>query len=1095
MKINSHLIEQVRTATDIVALVQTFVPDLKRKGANWWALSPFKTEKTASFTVNGEKQIFKCFSTGLGGDVFSFLMEKEGMSFLESVRFLADRAGIQLEDISPEEEKKQQQVEGIYLANAWAQEQFRAWAKESKEFAAWAKDRWFTPESVERFQLGLSGSGWQELIDANKKYSVASMEAAGLAKRKEETNHFYDVFRNRIIFPIHNVYGKVVGFGGRRFLPEDKSSAKYVNTKEGPAYDKGATVYALHLAKDAIRNSDQVILTEGYTDVISLHQAGFQEAVASCGTALTRKQIQLIRRYSENVYLAMDGDAAGRKAILKHIPLLLSEGMNVKVVDMDEDDPDDFLQTNGKGMMARRIETAPDWLPWVIEHLQAQMGSTPADQAKVIDEVDRIIRHIPWDITQDLYRKEAAQLLDVEPSMVKSKEKAVPGAANKLQRRDWDWYLNLCLQSRFEVSADFSRLADGHLSVEYRDLKGEPYRITQDGKKLYASRDITANGKVAAVYIPPRLREYFSQKEKSSVAGVPLFLVEDEVTAWMLDSIGMFAIGIPARDGFLQSRNSKKLQGMLRQVLGQGFRHVIYLASGEMFSLPPKKGKDKPYRNVDAGLIAGDYVEVMKALKEGFGEVNAYLLHAIGGEWFSQTEPRPIEKLILGLFDGSFSWNKQEQNRLEAELTRELYQMLNQKESDLFVIHNISDTNLNYYKKIVHLHDPQAFFDFHGIEKLKDEFQLGKHLFEVNRDNEVKVKQAAVDYQLVEELDGSYWARTKGGMQQISDFVIHPVLKIKGNIPWVLAQIEDRFGITYDIVLDHKLLLNADQFHLRIYGVADCFFHGTNSQLRHLQQMIFKRMPQAYMMDRLGHQEVRQAGGKLSFYATGNGLITYDEGFLSVNEKGLVDYQGETFFLPAESGFELSDDRDEIYATHQKFSYESSGAKYEDWIQLFFKVHQRDAAHLGFSFYLMSLYRDVIYKVLGIHPNCYFQGETGTGKTTLRKSLSRLFGESPTIFCNDNPSVAAVGSLGLQASNALVILEEFNIFKLANNKQDWIIDIAKAFYDGKSRTTRQSAQNDFLKNKPIKAALLTCGQEPFYQYDEAVNNRFVMVEL
>ena len=1100
MYIPAHLIEQVRAAADIVSIIGEFT-ELKRKGRNFWALSPFADEKTPSFSVSGEKQIFKCFSSGKGGNIFTFLIEKEGMTFPESVKWVAKRVGVEIEEKekSAEDINHEHRRQSIMVVNAWAANQFSNWSIESAEFHDWLAERKLEESSADTFQIGVSGVGWTDLMDLGLQEGRKGdyMTLAGLVGFSEKSGKSFDRFRNRIMFPICDHYGNVIAFGGRKFLPGDKQMAKYLNSPETLVYDKSNVLYGLHLAKDHIRKKDQAILVEGYMDVVMMHQHGFKNTIAACGTALTKKQAQLIHRYTSSVLLIMDDDKAGRKASLKHITTLLSEGITVKVLTLADSDPDSFVSEQGADTMQKQIEASEDWLPWTIETLKKvnQMGVSPSDKAKLIETIDQYIRHIPWDVTQDLYRKEAANLLDVELEMVKKAEKAIPARSNQ---RDFDWYVNLVLNSTLQMCPDFFRTDRGDLRVDYRDMKGKPYRITIQGGKQNATRNITRSEKIQAAYIPPKLREYFSENDemRSPVAGVPLFLVEDEVTAWMLDSIGVFAIGLPSRVGFLQKKNSKKLHGMLRQVIGQGFRHVVYIASGEMFSLPEKKANSsKPYRSIDAGMIARDYVELMKALKESFGEINAYILHPkIDGPHIEYLQKDWIEDVLVTIAKGK--WAPDRQTSLESEFTSELYRMINRgQESDLYHIHNLSDNNLNYYQKIVRLHDPQAFFEFHGIEKLKDEFQLGRFLYEVNRDNEVALKQDAIEHQLIHEIDGAYWASTRQGLTQISDFTINPVLKIKGSSPWVLAQIEDRYGIPYDVVLDHKLLLNADQFHLRIYGIADCFFHGTNSQLRHLQQMIFKRMPQAYMMDKLGHQEIKQSGSKTTFYACGNGLITYDDGFLPADEKGLVEYNGETFFLPAESGFELSDDRDELYETHQKFSYESGTAKYEEWIELFFKVHQRDAAHLGFSFYLMSIYRDIIYKILGIHPNCYFQGETGTGKTTLRKSLSRLFGEAPTIFCNDNPSVAAVGSLGLQASNALVILEEFNVFKLVNNRQDWIIDIAKAFYDGKSRTTRQSAQNDFLKNKSVKGALLTCGQEPFYQYDEAVNNRFVMVEF
>ena len=626
MHIPAHLIEQVRTSSDIVSIVDEFV-EIKRKGKNWWGLSPFAQEKTPSFTVNVEKQIFKCFSTGIGGDVFKFMMEKEGMNFPEAVRWVAKKVGVEIEEkaTDPEYKKAQAKNQGIMVVNAWAANAFVDWAIVSKSFEKFAAERRLTNETIDKFQIGLSPSGWTELIDLAKEegYKSEYLGLSGLTSYSEKSGKTFDRFRNRIMFPITDHYGNVKAFGGRKYLPNDNQMGKYINSPETIVYVKSNVLYGLFQAKDSIRSLDMTILNEGYMDVAMMHQNGFSNSVASCGTALTKNQVKLLRRYSFNILLMMDGDQAGKKAALKHIPVLLSEGMNVKVLSLEGEDPDSFLIKYGADALSEKINTALDWLPWTIGAMKDlhQIGVSPSAKAELIRKIDQYIRHIPWDITQELYRKEAAKLLEVSAEMVKQPEKLGLSSSGK---RDWAWYQKLIMKSSLQFCPDFFRTEQGDIRVEYRDLIGKPYRIIVSGEKRAASRNITKDGKVQAVYIPPRLREYFSESEdlRSPVSGVPLFLVQDEITASLLDSIGVFAIGLPRRDSFLQKKNSKKLHGLLRQVIGKGFRHVVYLASGEMFSLPKKKGAgDKPYKSVDSGQIARDYIEVMKGLKESLGTV------------------------------------------------------------------------------------------------------------------------------------------------------------------------------------------------------------------------------------------------------------------------------------------------------------------------------------------------------------------------------------------------------------------------------------------------------------------------------------------
>ena len=1082
-------LDRIRQAVDIVAIIQPFVP-LTRKGRNYVGLSPFQTEKTPSFTVSAEKGLYKCFSSGKGGDTFSFLMETQRMNFYDAVRYVAEQVGIEIEE-KPGDGAARELEANAAAANEWAAGLFVEWREQA--FWDWAKGRGLEPETLDAFRVGQAGSGWDDMQKRGT-YRIETLLDAGLAK-SSQTGRLYDAFRNRIMFPITDMFGKVVGFGGRKYLAEDEGP-KYLNTGEARLYDKSRVLFGLAQAKDEIRKQDMAILVEGYTDVLSLYQAGIRNAVAPCGTALTAEQVRLIQRFGKQVTLALDDDLAGQKATLKHLSLLLGEGMLVKVAAIPEGhDPDSYTRDYGAPAMRAVLGGAQDWLQWAVAAIPRirGWGQSPADKTRLIEAIDGLIRCIPWDVSQELHREEAAKLLGIPTYLVKSPEQVRNDAIDP-NRRNWVWHQRI-IPAGVVPSPDFSRTETGDLRVHYRDLMGKGYRMNvSGGGKQPVTRNLTRNERVQAVYIPPRMRSYFG-KAHPPVAGVPLFLVQDEVTAWMMDLLGMFAIGLPSRDGFLFKPKSKKAHNLLRQVVGKGFRHIVYLASGEMFDLPAGKEGKNPYRSVDAGTIAREYVDIMLSLKEALGEVNVHLVHPrIDNAYLPHTEERWIEGMLLEVLCGG--WPPHQAKGLASELYSELCRVIQPgAESDLLEAHNLTDNNLNYYQKVVRLHEPQAFYDFHGIIKLGDEFQLGRYLYVVDRDNQVSLQQNAEEHQIIQERDGAYWALTKSGPLKISDFLIHPVLKIRGLSPRVLVQIKTQFGKLYDLVLDPKLLLNADQFYLRVYGVAGCFFQGTNTHFRHLQQMVFERMPEAYLLDKLGHQEIRQAGGKISLYATGNGLVTYDEGFKPADERGLVDYAGETFFLPADSSFELDEDRDEMYETHKKFSYEAGEVTFEEWLRQYFEVHPREGAHVGFAFYLMSLYRDIVFKVAGVQPNCYFQGESGSGKSTLRKSLSRLFGEAPTILCTDNPTMASVGSLGLQVSNALVVLEEFNVFKLVNNKQDWIIDLAKAFYDGKSRTTRQSAQSEFLKNKMVKACLLTCGQEPFYTYDEAVNNRFLMVEF
>jgi len=336
--IPEHIVDDIMSAARIEEVIGDFV-QLKRAGSNLKGLSPFTDEKTASFVVSPAKQIFKCFSTGKGGSVATFLMEKEHYSFPEALRWLADKYGIVIPEdkpATPEELEKITEREGLYIVNNFARDYFVKNIHESDEGKniglSYFIERGFRPDIIEKFQLGYCLNKSTGFTDAalSASHKLEYLEKVGLTKTKE--NRSFDFFRGRVLFPIHSVSGRVLGFGGRTLQAADKKIAKYYNSPESIIYNKSEILYGLHFSKGDIVKYDNCFLCEGYTDVISMYQAGVQNVVASSGTSLTRQQIQLIKRYTNNITILYDGDAAGIKASFRGIDLILEEGLNVSVV-------------------------------------------------------------------------------------------------------------------------------------------------------------------------------------------------------------------------------------------------------------------------------------------------------------------------------------------------------------------------------------------------------------------------------------------------------------------------------------------------------------------------------------------------------------------------------------------------------------------------------------------------------------------------------------------------------------------------------------------------------------------------------------------
>ncbi len=347
-RIPPHIIDEIMQASRIEEVIGEFV-NLKRAGSSLKGLSPFTDEKTPSFVVSPAKQIFKCFSTGKGGSVVTFLMEKEHYSYPEALKWLANKYNITLPE---EEEQTAEQLaaiterESLQIINEFAKTHFHDRMHSTEEGKAiglsYFVERGFRPDIIEKFQLGYCLEKGNDFTEAalNKGYKLEYLEKIGLVKSKDGRN--FDFFRGRVMFPIHSVTGRVLGFGGRTLL-SDKKIAKYFNSPESIIYNKSDILYGLYFAKGDIIKYDNCFLVEGYTDVISMHQAGITNVVSSSGTSLTHGQIKLIRRYTPNVTILYDGDAAGIKASFRGIDLLLEEGLNVRVVLFpDGDDPDSY---------------------------------------------------------------------------------------------------------------------------------------------------------------------------------------------------------------------------------------------------------------------------------------------------------------------------------------------------------------------------------------------------------------------------------------------------------------------------------------------------------------------------------------------------------------------------------------------------------------------------------------------------------------------------------------------------------------------------------------------------------------------------------
>ena len=466
--ISKTTIDTVFETARVEEVIGDFV-QLKRAGSNFKGLSPFSDERSPSFMVSPAKGIWKDFSSGKGGSVVTFLMEHEHFTYPEAIRFLAKKYNIEIEEteLSQDEKIEANEKESMYLVSEFAKTYFHETLLNSEEGKAiglsYFKERGFTSETITKFGLGYSPETWDAFTKEalSKGYQLDYLEKVGLTIVKEDKQ--FDRFKGRVMFPIQSLSGRNLGFGGR-ILNNDKKAAKYLNSPESEIYHKSKVLYGIFHAKQAIAKQNNCYLVEGYTDVIQLHQAGIENVVASSGTALTPDQIRLVNRLTKNITVLFDGDAAGLRASIRGIDLILEEGMNVKVCTFpDGDDPDSFARKNSYEDLIYYLENnAKDFIQFKASLLMNEANNDPIKKADLIRDMVVSISKIPDRIKREVYIQECARIMDISEQVLQNTlaqlvQKDIAEAGKKLKLE----------QKSFEVVRDDVTIANEKINIIY----------------------------------------------------------------------------------------------------------------------------------------------------------------------------------------------------------------------------------------------------------------------------------------------------------------------------------------------------------------------------------------------------------------------------------------------------------------------------------------------------------------------------------------------------------------------------------------------------------------------------------------------------
>jgi DNA primase len=429
--IGKTTIDQVYETARLEEVIGDFV-QLKKSGSNFKGLSPFTDERSPSFMVSPVKQIWKDFSSGKGGNVVAFLMEHEHFTYPEAIKYLAKKYNIEVEETEQSNEQKEQasERESMYLVSEFARDHFQEMLLETELGKAiglsYFKERGFTLETIKKFELGYCLDQWDGFTKAalDKGYKLDYLSKTGLTIVKEDVNNpnnprTFDRFKARVMFPIHSLSGRVLGFGGR-ILTNEKKAAKYLNSPESDIYHKSKVLYGIYYAKQAIAKEDTCYLVEGYTDVIQFHQRGIHNVVSSSGTALTPEQIRLINRLTKNITVLFDGDAAGLRASLRGIDLILEQGMNVKICTFPEgEDPDSFAKNNELEELQLYLqENSKDFIQFKASLLVKEASNDPIKRADTVRDIVNSIAKIPDRIKKEIYIQECAQIMNISEAVL-----------------------------------------------------------------------------------------------------------------------------------------------------------------------------------------------------------------------------------------------------------------------------------------------------------------------------------------------------------------------------------------------------------------------------------------------------------------------------------------------------------------------------------------------------------------------------------------------------------------------------------------------------------------------------------------------------
>ncbi len=653
--ISKSTIDTVFETARVEEVIGDFV-QLKRAGSNLKGLSPFSDEKSPSFMVSPVKQIWKDFSSGKGGNAIAFIMEHEHFSYPEAIRYLARKYNIEIEETEQSQEDKEQagEKESMYLVTEFAQKYFQNIMLNTDEGKSigysYFKERGFTNETITKFGLGYSPETWDAFTKEalGKGYKLEYIEKVGMTILREDGRHL-DRFKGRVMFPIQSMSGRVLGFGGR-ILTNDKKAAKYLNSPESEIYHKSKVLYGIFHAKQAIAKQDNCFLVEGYTDVIQMHQAGIENVVASSGTALTPDQIRLINRLTKNITVLFDGDAAGLRASIRGIDLILEEGMNVKVCTFpDGDDPDSFAKKTPHDELIKYLDqNAKDFIQFKASMLIKEANNDPIKKADLIRDMVNSISKIPDRIKREIYIQECSRIMDISEevlfnTLAQLVQKDITETGKKLKQdqkafeihKNEDTTINIKVNILYELERKIIEilLLYGNVEEDFEDFvfkaneEGELKEVKELNKyKVYQRIYLSLQEDEVELATPifkdiyNDLIEYFNQNELFEIEQYLMRLspeLAQEVTTLLMDDEKVTLHNWEAKQIYVKQKNQTISQYVTETILSLRWFLVNRIIEDIKSNLSSDTDKD----NTENLSMAIDYTKLINNFSSKLGRV------------------------------------------------------------------------------------------------------------------------------------------------------------------------------------------------------------------------------------------------------------------------------------------------------------------------------------------------------------------------------------------------------------------------------------------------------------------------------------------